>query len=236
MKILAIEASAVAASAAVTDDGTVLAEEFTQTALTHSVTLLPAVDSVMKKSGLSLSDIDLVAVTEGPGSFSGLRIGVTTAKTIAYAAGKKAVGVSTLFALASALPFAEKIICPIMDARRDQLYNAMYRMENGRLETLREPRAISAQELAGDISSLGEKVIFIGDGVKRFKEYFIKELGSLAEFAPPHLCASRASLVAFAAENADYTACDPNELNPVYLRLSQAEREYNEKNKSKGKE
>lgn len=89
MKILAIEASAVAASAAVTDGGVLLAEEFTQTALTHSVTLLPAVDSVMKKSGLSLSEIDLVAVTEGPGSFSGLRIGVTTAKTIAYAAGKK---------------------------------------------------------------------------------------------------------------------------------------------------
>lgn len=235
MKILAIEASAVAASAAVTDGGVLLAEEFTQTALTHSVTLLPAVDSVMKKSGLSLSEIDLVAVTEGPGSFSGLRIGVTTAKTIAYAAGKKTVGVSTLSALAAALPFAEKVICPIMDARRDQVYNAMFRWRDGKLEALREPRAISAEELANDIRSMGQEVIFIGDGVKRFKEYFVNGLGSLAHFAPAHLCASRASCVAFMAESMAAEAKDPNELNPVYLRLSQAEREYNEK-ENKGKE
>lgn len=233
MRILAIESSAVAASAAVTDNGALLAEEFTQTALTHSVTLLPSIDSVMKKSGLSLKDIDIIAVTEGPGSFSGLRIGVTTAKTIAYASGKKTVGVSTLFALAAALPFADKVICPIMDARRDQVYNAMYRPNNGEFELLREPRAISAAELLEDISALGEDVIFIGDGVPRFKEYFIKELGRAAHFAPEHLCAARASLVAFAAELGNCSAKDPNDLNPVYLRLSQAEREYNEK---KGKE
>ncbi len=233
MRILAIEASAVAASAAVTDNGVLLAEEITQTALTHSVTLLPMVDSVMKKSSLSLSDIDVVAVTEGPGSFSGLRIGVTTAKTVAYAAGKKTVGVSTLLALAAALPFADKIICPIMDARRDQVYNAMYRPENGDFKTVREPRAVSAGELAEDIKSIGEDVIFIGDGVPRFKEYFINALGKAAYFAPAHLCAARASNVAFIAEREKDKAKDPNDLNPVYLRLSQAEREYNEK---KGKE
>lgn len=231
MKILSIESSALAASAAVTDGGVLLAEEFTQNGLTHSATLLPAVSEALKKSGLDIADIDIIAVTEGPGSFSGLRIGVTTAKTLAYAADKKTVGVSTLAALAANLPYTDAVLCPIMDARRNQVYNAMYLWDNLSLLTLREPRAISAEELAMDIKeNIDGLVVFVGDGVLRFKDFFISQLGQKARFAPLHLCAARASSAAFLAESMADRAKDPRELNPVYLRLSQAEREYIEKN------
>lgn len=229
MKILSIEASAVAASAAVSEDGRLIAEEFTQNALTHSVTLLPAVSSVLKKAGLTLNDMDLIAVTNGPGSFSGLRIGVTTAKTLAYAANKKVIGVCTLKALAARLPMVDGLICPIMDARRDQVYNAVYKWENGLLAEVRAPRALSANELCEDISKNLGRVIFIGDGVPRFREYFEQELGENALFAPLMLCASSASALALAASLSPDEAVHPEELNPVYLRLSQAEREYLEK-------
>lgn len=231
MKILSIESSALAASAAVTDCGILLAEEFTQNGLTHSATLLPAVSEALKKSGLDIENIDIIAVTEGPGSFSGLRIGITTAKTLAYAANKKIVGVCTLAALAANLPYTDAVLCPIMDARRNQVYNALYEWDNLKLLTKREPRAISAEELALDIKeNIDKDVIFVGDGVLRFKEYFLGELGEKARFAPLHLCAARASSAAFLAESMADKAKNPMELNPIYLRLSQAEREYIEKN------
>lgn len=231
MKILSIESSALAASAAVTDGGMLLAEEFTQNGLTHSATLLPAVSEALKKSGLDIEDIDIIAVTEGPGSFSGLRIGVTTAKTLAYAADKKTVGVSTLAALAANLPYTDAVLCPIMDARRNQVYNALYEWDSLRLLTKREPRAISAEELVKDIKeNIDKDIIFVGDGVLRFKDYFKGELGDKAKFAPLHLCAAKASSAAFLAESMADQAKDARELNPIYLRLSQAEREYIEKN------
>ncbi len=228
MNILAIESSAVAASAAVISDGMLKAEEFSQNGLTHSVTLLPMAESAVKKAGITISDIDLFAVTEGPGSFSGLRIGVTVAKTLAYGCGKKVCGISTLKTIAANLPFADKIICPIMDARRNQVYNAMYKWVDGVLTELVAPRAISAEELASEIT---EPVIFIGDGVKPFKEFFAEKLKEKAFFAPYHLCAARASSLGFLAMNE--TGIEPDLLNPSYLRLSQAEREYNEKHTGK---
>lgn len=228
MNILAIESSAVAASAAVMADGVLKAEEFSQNGLTHSVTLLPMAENALKKAGLKISDIDLFAVTEGPGSFSGLRIGVTVAKTLAYGCGKNVCGVSTLRALAGNLPFADKIICPIMDARRSQVYNAMYKWEDGELREIKAPRAISAEELASEIN---EPVIFVGDGVKPFREFFSERLGELAFFAPPNLCAAKASTLCTLVQNE--AGVNPDELNPCYLRLSQAEREYNERNNGK---
>ena len=225
MNILAIESSAVAASAAVISDGILKAEEFSQNGLTHSVTLLPMAESAVKKAGLKISDIDLFAVTEGPGSFSGLRIGVTIAKTLAYGCGKKVVGISTLKVLAAALPHTDKIICPIMDARRNQVYNAMYKWEDGELKEIVSPRAISAEDLAKEIK---EPVIFIGDGVRPFTDFFKKALGELAFFAPLHICAAKASSLGYLAQNEEGVM--PDELNPCYLRLSQAEREYNERN------
>lgn len=225
MNILAIESSAVAASAAVISDGILKAEEFSQNGLTHSVTLLPMAENAVKKAGLKISDIDLFAVTEGPGSFSGLRIGVTIAKTLAYGCGKKVVGISTLKVLAAALAHTDKIICPIMDARRNQVYNAMYKWVDGELKEIVSPRAISAEDLAKEIK---EPVVFIGDGVRPFMEFFKEALGELAFFAPLHICAARASSLGYLAQNEEGVM--PDELNPCYLRLSQAEREYNERN------
>lgn len=224
MNILSIESSAVAASCAVCRDGRLIAEEFTQNGLTHSATLLPAVSEALKKADLLLSDVDAFAVTIGPGSFSGLRIGVTLAKTLAYACGKPALGISTLQAIACNLPFADRLICPIMDARRDQVYTALYRWENDRPCQKLPPRAIGVDQL---VSELDEPAIFIGDGVFRFQDYLKDALGSKAQFAPPHLCMARASSVAYLSQFAK--AQKPEDLNPCYLRLSQAEREYNEK-------
>ncbi|MDP4133283.1 MAG: tRNA (adenosine(37)-N6)-threonylcarbamoyltransferase complex dimerization subunit type 1 TsaB [Bacillota bacterium] len=220
MNILAIESSALAAGAAVTVDGVLKAESIVNNSLTHSVTLLPMAEDVIKRSELTINDIDLFAVSTGPGSFSGLRIGVTLAKTLAYGCGKKAVGVSTLKAIAYNLPYADRLICPIMDARGDRLYNALYKWENGKLIDIAAPRAITAGSLAEEIT---EKVIFIGDGVFRFKEYFEERLGNKASFAPIHLCNARASSVAALAISED--SINPMDLNPVYLRPSQAERE-----------
>ncbi len=224
MKILAIDSSGVAAGAALTEDGILKSEEFSQNGLTHSVTLLPMAESVLKKAGMKVSDIDLFAVTVGPGSFSGLRIGVTIAKTLAYGVGKRLCPVSTLKAIAGNLPFADKLICPIMDARRDQLYNAIYKWEDGKLSELVSPRAISKEDLASEIK---EDVIFIGDGALKFKDYFSEKLGDKAHFAPPTLCSVKAATVAFLAMSEEGE--NPEDVNPSYLRLSQAEREYNEK-------
>ncbi len=228
MNILSIESSAVAASCAVFCDGRPVAEEFTQNGLTHSVTLLPAVEEALKKAGLLLSDMDAFAVTTGPGSFSGLRIGVTLAKTLAYACGKMVFGVSTLQAIACNLPFADRLVCPIMDARRDQVYTALYRWESDRPCEQMSPCAISAEQL---VSVINEPVIFIGDGVPRFQTYLKDALGHKAQFAPPHLCMARASSAAYLSQFE--TPQKPEDLNPCYLRLSQAEREYNEKHKEK---
>lgn len=224
MNILAIESSGVAASAAVLTDGILKAEEFSQNGLTHSVTLLPMAESALKKAGLAISDIDLFAVTVGPGSFSGLRIGVTIAKTLAYGTGKKLCGISTLKAIAANLPFADRLICPIMDARRDQLYNAIYKWEGGSLLEVTPPRAISAEDLANEIK---EDVVFVGDGAVKFKEFFSERLGKKASFAPGNLCCAKASSLAYLAMGEE--GGNPEDVNPSYLRLSQAEREYNEK-------
>lgn len=225
MNILAVDSSAVAASAAVSADGALLCEIFTQTALTHSETLLPAVNEALEKSGLSLSDIDRFAVTVGPGSFSGLRIGVTLVKTLAYGCGKPVSGVSTLEALAAAAPFCAMPVCPIMDARRDQVYTALYDTSDGAPAELISPRAVSVSELT---SLLDADVLFVGDGVPRFADTLTELMGKRAHIAPRTLFSARAGVVALCAVGKDAT--DPMSLDPFYLRLSQAEREYNEKN------
>lgn len=224
MKILAIESSATASSVAVSVDGVLKAEEFAQNGLTHSETLLPSVSHVLKRAGIDIEDIDLFSVTCGPGSFSGLRIGVATTKGLAYASGKKAVGVSTLEAIAYNLPYSKYLVCPIMDARRDQLYTALYKWSGEGFDEIVPPSALSAAEL---VSKINDDVIFIGDGVTRFRSFFEEELKERAHFAPYNLCAAKAQVVALLAEKKE--GVDPSELNPIYLRLSQAEREYIEK-------
>ena len=228
MKILALDTSALTATAAVLDDDTIVCEESTTTKLTHSQTIMPMIDDLLSKASLDISDIDLFACSVGPGSFTGLRIGIGTVKGLAYGCGKNVCAVSTLEALAHNIPFSDYIISPIMDARREQVYNALYRWENGKLITIEEPRAISVPELC---ASLNEKTVFVGDGVKVYKDKISMLLGDKALFAPPSHVLQRASCVAMAALSKE--AIDPAELSAVYLRKPQAEREREERNEIK---
>ncbi len=228
MKILAIETSSNVASVAVSDDDRLLCELTLNNKLTHSQTILPMIDDVLNKSEIEISDIDLIAVSNGPGSFTGLRIGVTTAKGLAHAANKPAVGISVLEAMAYNLKFSPYIISPIMDARREQVYNAFYRFdEKGNISVIAKERAISLEACMKELSEFGEKVIFLGDGVPVFKEKIKEVLGDLAIFAPLNLSLQRASSIIEAVKNKECISY--SELLPNYYRLSQAEREYEER-------
>ncbi len=225
MKILAIDTSALTATAAVLSGGIILGEMSVTTSLTHSQTIMPMIDELLLKTSLNINDIDLFACSEGPGSFTGLRIGIGTVKGLAYGCGKKVCAVSTLEALAHNIAFSDYIISPIMDARRGQVYNALYKWENGVLVCLEAPRALSVEELC---ASLDENVIFVGDGVKPYKEKIAEIMGNRAHFAPPQHCLQRAASVAVAALNKE--SIDAASLSAVYLRKPQAEREREEKN------
>jgi tRNA threonylcarbamoyladenosine biosynthesis protein TsaB len=229
MKILAVDTSSLVATAAICEDDKLICEIVLNNKLTHSETLLPIIDSCFKKSELNPEDIDLYAVSQGPGSFTGLRIGVTTVKGLAHACNKPVVGVNTLEALAYNLPFCPYIIAPIMDARREQVYNAFYRFVDGKLTEIAAPRAISLDDCISELEMLSEKVVFLGDGVSVHKEKIAEKLGSLAVFAPQNCNMQRASCVCQAAKTKE--TIHYSKLAPVYLRKSQAERELEERGK-----
>ena len=224
MKILAIDTSALTATAAILADGKLVGEISTTTALNHSVTVMPMIDELLKKVNMDISEIDLFACSEGPGSFTGLRIGIGTVKGLAYGLGKSVVGVSTLEALAHNIFFTDCVIAPIMDARRNQLYNALYRYDGEKLIEVTPPRALSVEELCEEIS---EKTIFVGDGVLPYKDKISQILGDKALFASPQNVLQRAGSVAYAALYKK--PVDAEELTAVYLRKPQAEREREEK-------
>ena len=224
MNILAIDTSALTATAAILSDDTLLGEISTTTKLTHSQTIMPMIDELLKKVSLDISDIDLFACSQGPGSFTGLRIGIGTIKGLAYGLGKPVVGVSTLEALAHNISYTDFTIAPIMDARRGQVYNALYHYNRGRLDCFCEPRALSLEELCGELT---EKTIFVGDGVKVHREKISELLGEKALFAPPQHQLQRAGSVAYAALGK--MPIDAAELTAVYLRKPQAEREREER-------
>ena len=217
MKTLALETSAKSVSVAVTENGTLLAQAYQDRGLTHSVTLMPLLDSMLKNAGLTAKDMSLIAVAAGPGSFTGLRNGVSAAKGLAWALELPCCGVSTLEAMAWGLGELEGLICPVMDARRSQVYNALFRASGGTLTRLREDRAISMTDLEADLQSLAEPVTLVGDGALLCS-------GSMALPAGRLLLASGVALAAWAAMQRDEIS-DANSLQPNYLRLSQAERE-----------
>ena len=231
MKILSIDTSSGVASAAVTEDEKLICEFILNNKLTHSQTLMPIIDRVLKESDTDLSQMDFIAVTNGPGSFTGLRIGVSTAKGLADALKKPVVGVSTLEAMAYNLPYCGFLIVPIMDARRSQVYNAVYRWNKNELEQISSPRAISVEDLLKELKELNEKAVFLGDGVPVYKDIIKQEMGENVMFAPSCANAQRASSVAVAAKKLyeNGKATDGLGLVPVYLRKSQAEREAEEK-------
>ncbi len=225
MKLLAIETTAKAASCAVLDDGVPIASAWQATGLTHSRTLLPMAEDMLKNSELSLGDMDALAVAVGPGSFTGLRIGVAAVKGLAWGAEKPCVGVSTLEAMAWPLSHLEGIVACAMDARRQQIYNAVFLAEGGALTRLREDRAVSLEEAAADIAALDGPITVVGDGAGLLYDRLC-QAGADCRLAPAHLRLQSAVGVGMAAwRRWPEEAVSAQDLRPRYLRLSQAERE-----------
>ena len=225
MKILALETSAKAVSAAVTENGKVLCSGYQDTGLTHSRTLMPIVEHILKNTDLSMADMDVIAVSAGPGSFTGIRIGVSAAKGLAFAVDKPAVGVSTLAAMARNVAFADGLIVCAMDARRNQVYNALFEAKDGILTRLTEDRAIALAELAEELKDDPRPKTVVGDGGRLCFD-FLRSAGIPCHLAPAHLLMQNAMSVALEAEAlaAEGALVSAQELEPVYLRPAQAER------------
>lgn len=235
MRILALETSAKAVSAAVTEDGEVLAHSFQCTGLTHSRTLLPMVDAMLQNAGLPPETMDVFAVSSGPGSFTGLRIGVSTLKGLAWALDKPCAGVSTLRAMAQNLAHADGLLVCAMDARRGQIYNALFAAEGGVLTRLCADRAIALPELAEELAGDGRRKFILGDGAPLTCAY-LAENGISHIPAPAALRSQNAVGVALAAQEAVSRGetVSAQELSVSYLRIPQAERERNARLKRGG--
>lgn len=236
MKILGLDSSGLVASVAVVEDDNLLGEYTVNYKKTHSQTLLPMLHEVTGMIELDLNTIDAIAIAGGPGSFTGLRIGSATAKGLGLALDKPIVSVPTVDALAYNLVGHRDMICPIMDARRNQTYTGLYRFNQNEFCVLREQCAVGIDEIVADINTRGEAVVFLGDGVPVFKEYIAENLTVPYSFAPAHMNKQRAGAVA--ALGCCYMAegrCETAEAHkPDYLRLSQAERERAEQQAKEG--
>ena len=227
MKILALDSSGLVASVALLENDTLVAEYTTNFKKTHSQTLLPMLDEIVTMTEIKLEEIDAIAVAKGPGSFTGLRIGSATAKGLGLALKKPVIGVPTVDALAYNLYGVEDLTCPIMDARRGQVYTGLYTFEGDSFNVLVKQQAVMLVEMIEEIKKLGKRVIFLGDGVEVHREKIMELLGEQCYFAPAHVNKQRAGAVAAIAsvyyqEGKIETAM---EHEPEYLRVSQAERE-----------
>ncbi len=234
MKILSLDSSSVSASVAITENKTVLAENFINSGLTHSQTLMPMVEKTLLDANASIKDIDLFAITNGPGSFTGVRIGIASLKGMADALGKKCVAVSTLEAIAKPLENEDVIACAVMDARCNQVYTAIF--QNGK--RLCDDKAVLIDELGEELKSYNKKVVFIGDGSILCYEK-LKDVVTNAVVADESIRYVHGVSVGFVAEDKIKNGekpIDSSKLVPFYLRLPQAERELNNKNKSLKKE
>ena len=224
MLILALDSTAVVASVALCRDETPIAAFTVKNGNTHSETLLPMVESVLKTAGYTVNDVDLFACSVGPGSFTGVRIGVSTVKGLAFGRNKPCVAVSTLEALAENLIPAAGLLCPVMNARRGQVYNALFRYENGALHRLCEDRALAATELEAELLGMNEPVTFSGDGVGEIKRLCCDiEMSKVSDYLIDQNAVSVAKCALRAYQSGAF--CTDAELSPVYLRLPQAERE-----------
>lgn len=223
MKILGIDTSTSCGSVGLYGDGWVVAEYLLNTSVTHSERLLKAIDLILKETNLSIDDLDGFSISLGPGSFTGLRIGVSTVKGLAFASKKPVAGLSSLDVLASQISTTPFLICPIIDARKKELYTAFYRYEEtNSLKRLTSYEAISPESL---VNRIGEKTIFVGDGVRVYGEYLMNSLKSFAIFPPPSLNIPHASEIARLGEELLLKGeiLDILTLSPIYVRPSEAE-------------
>lgn len=231
MKILSVDSSSVSASVAITENGKILAESFINNGLTHSQTLMPMVEKTLSDAEISIKDIDLFAIANGPGSFTGVRIGIASVKGMADALNKKCVAVSTLEAIAEPLKNEDVIACAVMDARCNQVYTAIF--DGGK--RLCEDKAVLIDELGKELKNYDKKVVFIGDGSVLCYEK-LKDVVTNIDIADENIRYIHGSSVGFVAEEKIKNGEEPinsAKLVPFYLRLPQAERELNNKKKLK---
>ncbi len=240
MKILALDSSGLVASAALVEDDKLIAEYTIQYKKTHSQTLLPMLAQIRDMVELDVNTVDAIAVAAGPGSFTGLRIGSATAKGLAFALDKPIVPVPTVDGLAYQMYGSDALVCPIMDARRSQVYTGIYefvyREDKYDMNVIKEQCAVSFEEIAEALNGLGRNVIFLGDGVPVFRERMAEVMQVPYSLAPAHR--NRQSAACIAALGSLYYAQGRMENGaehaPVYLRLSQAEREQEESRNAAG--
>ena len=234
MLTLAFETSAKAASVALTENGKLLGESYQNTGLTHSQTLMVMAEDLLKQCGKTVSDLTAVAVAEGPGSFTGVRIGVAAAKGMSWGAGIPCYGVSTLEAMAVSLGAYEGYVCGCMDARRSQVYNALFLVDHGEIQRISEDRAIALADLKTELEHIDGPIFLVGDGSNLTHKTLAGEIPDLV-LPPEHRMHQRAVGVALLAEQKQTAGetGDGNALSPNYLRLSQAERERMEKQNKK---
>ena len=234
MLILAFETSAKAASVALHDGQKLLAESYQNTGMTHSQTLMVMAEDALKQCGKSAQDVTAVAVAEGPGSFTGVRIGVAAAKGFAWGREIPCYGISTLEAMAESLGIYQGYICPVMDARRAQVYNALFYVNRGNITRVVPDRAIALSDLGEELKNLQESVFFVGDGSNLCYNTLLKDVPNLV-LPPEHRMHQRAVGVALLAAKQAVLGIAPSgaDLNPNYLRLSQAEREKLERENKK---
>lgn len=236
MKVLSIECSATPCSVAVSENGVIIASDFTNDKMTHSETLMPMVKSVLESCKTDIKDIEAFAVSAGPGSFTGIRIGISAVKGMAAPRKTPCLAVSTLRAMAENYNDTDCIVCAVMDARCNQVYNALFKVESGVITRLCEDRALLCEELLPEIEALaskGENIIIVGDGTSVFYPY--AENLSNVSAAEDDRRYQNAVGVAKAAEELinNQNLLKPSELQPVYLRLPQAERELKAKKELK---
>lgn len=231
--ILAIDSSSMVASVAIVGKDTIISEYTVNMKKTHSQTLLPMIDEIVKMTGIEKKEIKAIAVTKGPGSFTGLRIGAATAKGLALALDIGVIPVSTIESMAYSYNHCNKLICPIMDARRNQVYTGIYECVGDEISIIMPDCAISIEELMNKLEEIGKEVIFVGDGIPVFKDIIDEKLRTPHYFGKQHMNRQKAGAVGALAWG-KYEAgqvMNGDDFSPEYMRMSQAERERMENDK-----
>lgn len=234
MRALAVDTSTSMAGIAVVDEQGLLAEYMLNDKKTHSQKLVPMLQEVLGSLKMTLADMDILAAVTGPGSFTGLRIGVTTVKSLAYAAKKPTAGIPSLDALAASVGVSENtLVCPILDARNNQVYTALYRYRGGIMENISGYMGVHVNELVSRVEDKDTNIIFTGDAISTHRDFLRIELGDRCSFAPgfltQHMAASAANLALIQLQRGE--SIGSFDLKPFYLRQSQAEREFGKKRK-----
>ena len=234
MKILALDCSAGPASVAVIEEGKIIASSYVNVKLTHSQTLLPMVESTLRSAMLGISDIDAFAINNGPGSFTGIRIGISAVKGLAAAEDKPCIEVSALMSVACGFKNTDCTVCAVMDARCNQVYNALFRIENGAITRLCDDRAVMTDEVIKELEVISGRIIIAGDGAGLFEDYAKENSNAFIAAEPQRY--QNACGVAIAAEEklSKGETVSADRLLPFYLRLPQAERELKAKSLKKG--